>query len=86
MDAFFWRAVITEFLGTLAFLFSTITTITGNADDSITVASDRQLLLATIFGVTIFILVYFTAGIRSAAYLCLDSIITLDSPGCSERA
>jgi Major intrinsic protein len=56
-DAYFWRAVIVEGLAMVASLFTTMTVV------CVAIDTNKQLLFAGIFGISIFILVYFTAAI-----------------------
>jgi hypothetical protein len=73
MDSFFWRSVAIEFLAMVAFLFSVITTICYNTDGQlIGLDSDKQLLASLVFGLSIFLLVYFTAGLRCARVRLVD--------------
>jgi Major intrinsic protein len=63
----FWRAVLVEFLGMVSFLYTTITTIAYNSDGQLEgMDSDKQLLISLAFGLSIYMLVYFTAGLRCA--------------------
>eukprot|EP00611_Tribonema_gayanum_P012675 TRINITY_DN2332_c0_g1_i1.p1 TRINITY_DN2332_c0_g1~~TRINITY_DN2332_c0_g1_i1.p1 ORF type:complete len:339 (-),score=109.90 TRINITY_DN2332_c0_g1_i1:645-1661(-) len=60
VDSFFWRAVLVEGLGVAVFLFCVCTML------SATSASDfdggiQQILIAMIFGLVLFVLVYLTA-------------------------
>jgi formate/nitrite transporter FocA (FNT family) len=66
LDSFFWRSITSEFLAVAAFLFSVITTIAYSTDvwPNGRIDSDKHLLLALVFGLAIFLLVYFTAGLR----------------------
>jgi hypothetical protein len=51
----------------VSFLYTTITTIAYNSDGQLEgMDSDKQLLISLVFGLSIYMLVYFTAGLRYA--------------------
>ncbi|KAG5181868.1 transmembrane channel protein [Tribonema minus] len=63
-DSYFFRAVLVEGLAMAAFLYNVITVIAYNDDGQLVgIDSDKQLLIALVFGLSIFMLVYFTAGL-----------------------
>lgn len=59
----FYRAIIAEFVATLLFLYVTIATVIGNANDKSPCGGVGTLGIAWSFGGMIFVLVYCTAGI-----------------------
>eukprot|EP00611_Tribonema_gayanum_P003745 TRINITY_DN1298_c0_g1_i2.p1 TRINITY_DN1298_c0_g1~~TRINITY_DN1298_c0_g1_i2.p1 ORF type:complete len:289 (-),score=107.01 TRINITY_DN1298_c0_g1_i2:312-1178(-) len=64
MDSYFWRAVAVEGIAMSCFLFNVVITVCTNTDVQLNrLDSDKQLLIALVFGLNIFLLVYFTAGL-----------------------
>lgn len=69
----FYRAIIAEFVATLLFLYVTIATVIGNANDKSPCGGVGTLGIAWSFGGMIFVLVYCTAGISGGNLIIVIS-------------
>ncbi|KAG5186501.1 aquaporin-like protein [Tribonema minus] len=59
-DSYFWRAVLVEGLGMLVFLFAVCTLLSSTSAANFD-GGTQQILIAMIFGLVLFVLVYLTA-------------------------
>jgi glycerol uptake facilitator-like aquaporin len=67
MDTYFWRAVLMERLGMIMFIFAICMVVVSGATYPLYA---QQMPIPMVFGLIIFVLVYFAAGIRCDMTVC----------------